>query len=78
MKTPQHPLASIAAGVVFATAITWAGGLLFGPMSETRARHLAQQLSTSAAAQRVAVRPASTIEGTQPRGAAPAPSALAS
>lgn len=71
MKNLPHPLLRLAVAAVLATAITWAGGLLFGPVSDARARQLAERMS-GPAPQRVAARPASLNVGK------PAPSALAS
>jgi hypothetical protein len=43
-----HPLLRIAVAAALATTITWLGGLLFGPVSDARARQLAEGLSAPA------------------------------
>ena len=62
MKNFPCPLLRLAVAAALSTAITWGGGLLFGPLSETRALQLAQRM-TAPAPQLVAARPASPNEG---------------
>lgn len=45
----RHPLPRIAAAALAATTITWLGGLLFGPVAETRARQLAAAMQPAPA-----------------------------
>ena len=42
-----HPLVRVAVAAVLATTITWLGGLLFGPVSDARARQLAEGMSAA-------------------------------
>jgi hypothetical protein len=62
MKNLRYPLLRLVVAAALSTAITWLGGLLFGPMSETRARQLAERMS-GPAPQLVAARPGSPNEG---------------
>ncbi len=42
-----HPLLRIGVAATLATTITWLGGLMFGPLSDARARQLAQGMSAT-------------------------------
>jgi hypothetical protein len=42
-----HPLLRIVIAAALATTITWLGGLLFGPLSDARARQLAHGMSAT-------------------------------
>jgi len=66
LKTFHHPLLRVALAAALATVITWLGGLLFGPVSDARARQLAQ--SMSATAQRSVEATASSIVRSEARG----------
>lgn len=76
MKTFHHPLMRIAIAVSLSTTITWLGGMLFGPVSDTRARQLAQGMSAGAP-RGVDAKASSIVRRREPRGAPAAPSGAA-
>jgi hypothetical protein len=78
MKTFHYPLLRLIVAAALATTITWLGGLLFGPVSDARARELAQGMSSNVQRNVQARSDVSSFVGRQARDAKADPSGIAS